>query len=409
MSKKTIVIGAGPAGLTAAAFAALGGNDVLIAEKNPQPARKLKITGKGRCNVTNNCDREQLLASVRNNPKFLYSAFSAFSPQDVMDLFESLGVPLKTERGNRVFPVSDKASDIANALVKYAGDCGAKFVFKGVRSINIENGEVTGVKLANGEVIRADSVIVATGGLSYPLTGSTGDGYRFAQKAGHTIAETRASLVPLDCLEEWCGSLEGLSLKNVSLSYYLGEKCVFNQLGEMLFTSSGIGGPLVLSASTYYRPDIANTAYIDLKPGLDEETLDKRIIRDLEEKRNKDFSNALDDLLPKRLIDVIISLSGIEPTQKAHSITRVQRQGLVRLLKALPLSVVGTRDISEAVVTAGGVEVSGIDPRTMESKKVKGLYFAGEVLDVDAVTGGYNLQIAFSTGAAAGRAAASNK
>ena len=293
MSKKTIVIGAGPAGLTAAAFAALGGNDVLVAEKNPQPARKLKITGKGSCNVTNNCDREQLLASVRNNPKFLYSAFSAFSPQDVMDLFESLGVPLKTERGNRVFPVSDKASDIANALVKYAGDCGAKFVFKGVRSINIENGEVTGVKLANGEVIRADSVIVATGGLSYPLTGSTGDGYRFAQKAGHTIAETRASLVPLDCLEEWCGSLEGLSLKNVSLSYYLGEKCVFNQLGEMLFTSSGIGGPLVLSASTYYRPDIANSAYIDLKPGLDEETLDKRIIRDLEEKRNKDFSNAL--------------------------------------------------------------------------------------------------------------------
>ncbi|MBQ5810097.1 MAG: NAD(P)/FAD-dependent oxidoreductase [Clostridia bacterium] len=406
MEKKTIVVGAGPAGLMAAISAAMGGNSVLVAEKNPQPARKLKITGKGRCNVTNNCDREQLLSAVRSNPKFLYSAFSSFTPQDTMDFFEGLGVPLKTERGNRVFPVSDKASDIANALVGYAKDCGVKFIFQPVRSVVSDNGAAVGVKLANGEVLKSDNVIIATGGLSYPLTGSTGDGYRFAQKAGHLIVEPRASLVPLDCLEEWCGTLEGLSLKNVSLSYFVDSKCVYKQLGEMLFTSSGIGGPLVLSASTYYKEGLSNSVLIDLKPGLDEEMLDKRILRDLEEKRNKDFCNALDDLLPRRLIDVVVALSGIEPTTKAHSITKKQRKDLVALLKNLPLSVVGTRDISEAVVTAGGVDVSLVDPKTMESKLMKGLFFAGEVLDVDAVTGGYNLQIAFSTGAAAGKGAA---
>lgn len=406
MNKRTVVVGAGPAGLMAAAVAASLGNRVLVAEKNPQPARKLKITGKGRCNVTNNCDRDQLLSAVRNNPKFMFSSFSAFSPQDVMELFESLGVPLKTERGNRVFPVSDKASDIANALVNYAKDQGAKIVFQPVRSVKIEDGRVLGVKLGNGEFIEADNVIIATGGLSYPLTGSTGDGYNFAKKAGHAIVPTRASLVPMECLEEWCGRLEGLSLKNVTLSFFVESKCVFSQLGEMLFTDNGIGGPLTLSASTYYRENAKCEAFIDLKPGMDEETLDKRIIRDLEAKRNKDFSNALDDLLPKRLIDVIIELSGIDPATKAHSITKVQRKNLVHLLKKLPLSVIGTRSIAEAVVTAGGVDVSKIDPKTMESKLVKGLFFAGEVLDVDAVTGGYNLQIAFSTGAAAGKGAA---
>ncbi len=389
----------------AAAYAAMGGNQVLIAEKNPQPARKLKITGKGRCNVTNNCDREQLLSSVRSNPKFMYSAFAAFTPQDTMELFESLGVPLKTERGNRVFPVSDKASDIANALVNYTKDCGAKIVYQAVRSITAKDGKVSGVKLADGSVVSADNVIIATGGLSYPLTGSTGDGYRFAKKLGHKITDTRPSLVPLTCLEEWCGRLEGLSLKNVTFSLFVDGKCAFQQLGEMIFTADGVSGPLVLSASTFYKDGAANTAYIDLKPALDEEKLDKRIIRDLEEKRNKDFSNALDDLLPKRLIDVIIELSGIDPATKAHSITRKQRQDLVKLLKRLPLSVVGTHDIAEAVVTAGGVDVSEVDPRTMESKKIKGLFFAGEVLDVDAFTGGYNLQIAFSTGSAAGRGA----
>lgn len=406
MTKKTIVIGAGPAGLMAAIQAALWGNDVLIAEKNPQPARKLKITGKGRCNVTNNCDREQLISSVRSNPKFLYSAFAAFTPQDTMDFFESRGVALKTERGNRVFPVSDKASDIANALVGYAAELGVKFIYRPVRSIVLENGEARGVKMANGDILAADNVIVATGGLSYPLTGSTGDGYNFARKAGHSIVPTRASLVPMDCLEDWCGSLEGLSLKNVTLSLFVDSVCVFQQLGEMLFTSTGIGGPLTLSASTFYKDGATTNAVIDLKPGMDLEKLDKRILRDLEEKRNKDFSNALDDLLPKRLIDVIIRLSGIDPATKAHSITRKQRMDLAHLLKNLPLSIVGTRDISEAVVTAGGVDVSEIDPKTMQSKKIRGLFFAGEVLDVDAYTGGYNLQIAFSTGAAAGKGAA---
>lgn len=406
MSMKTIVIGAGPAGLMAAITAASSGNEVLVAEKNPQPARKLKITGKGRCNVTNNCDRDTLMSSVRSNPKFLYSAFSSFTPEDTMTFFESLGVPLKTERGNRVFPQSDKASDIANALVQYAKDCGVKFIFEKVNSIFTENGCAAGVKLRRGDILRSDNVIVATGGLSYPATGSTGDGYRFAQKAGHTIVDTRASLVPMDCLEQWCGALEGLSLKNVTFSFYVDSSLVWSSLGEMLFTATGIGGPLTLSASSFYREASECMAVIDLKPGLTAEQLDKRILRDFEERKNKDFANALDGLLPKRLIDVIVSLSGIRPDTKVHSITREERQRLVAVLKALTLSITGLRGINEAVITAGGVNVAEVDPKTMGSKKLPGLYFAGEVLDVDAVTGGFNLQIAFSTGAAAGKAAA---
>ncbi len=403
MKHKTIVIGAGPAGLIAAVYALRRGASVTVVEKMPSMARKLKITGKGRCNLTNDTDLQGLLGAVRRNPKFLYSAFAGFSPADTMNFFEELGVPLKVERGSRVFPVSDKAFDVAAALIKCADDCGASFLRAAAAGIKTENGAVTGVKLKNGDTIAADNVIIATGGLSYPATGSTGDGYAMALALGHTVIPPRASLVPLDCLESWCAALEGLSLKNVTLTFLKDGKRVFSQLGEMLFTDTGIGGPLTLTASAYYEPGHEWTACIDLKPGLDREQLDRRILRDFEERSNRDFSNSLDALLPKRMAETVVNLSGIDPTLKVNRITRVDRERLVGLLKCLPLSITGTRPIEEAVVTAGGISTAEIDPKTMRSKLVNGLYFAGEVIDVDAVTGGFNLQIAFSTGVAAGR------
>ncbi len=379
------VIGAGPAGLMAAGTAAARGLEVTLYEKNAFPGRKLLITGKGRCNVTTACPPSDFLKYVTGSPKFLHSALAAFSCEDTMAFFEELGVPLKVERGERVFPVSDRSVDIRDALVRYAKSGGVKFVRREVDRLPI-----------------ADAVIVATGGLSYPMTGSTGDGYRFAWDAGHTVVPPRASLVPLICAEDWCTRLEGLSLRNVRLTVWEeGAKPVFSEQGEMLFTDFGISGPLTLSASAMLRGG-EYLASIDLKPALSVSQLDARVLRDFGETQNRDFVNALGGLLPRSLVPVVVELSGIAPETKVNSIRREQRQTLVSLLKGLPLTITGTRPIEEAIVTAGGVSTKEINPKTMESKLKKGLYFVGEVLDVDALTGGFNLQIAFSTGKLAG-------
>ena len=408
--KKIVIIGGGAAGLLAAYSAALkyqGKARITVIEKNERPARKLMITGKGRCNVTNNCDIDTLIANVPKNGKFLFSAFSGFSSFDTMRLFESLGVPLKTERGNRVFPVSDKAVDIVDALVGAVRKSGVKLVRGVAEKIIVSDGAVTGVKNENGEIYPADSVILATGGMSYPLTGSTGDGYKMAKELSHTVTELKPSLVPLTVHEGFCSRLAGLSLKNVTLSVFEEgkKKPVFSELGEMLFTHFGISGPLTLSASSHMRKmgKTVYTAYIDLKPALSEQQLDSRILRDFDEEKNKDFANSLDKLLPKSIISVIIALSGIEPSLKVNQISREMRAELCRVIKALPLHITGFRPIEEAIITGGGISVKEINPSTMESKLVKGLYFAGEIIDADAYTGGFNLQIAFSTGFAAGK------
>ncbi len=407
--KKIIIIGGGAAGLTAAYSANLkykGGAEITVLEKNERPGRKLMITGKGRCNVTNNCDIDTLISNVPKNGRFLYSAFSGFTPKDVAAFFESLGVPLKTERGNRVFPVSDKAADIVDALVNAAKRGGAKIINAAAEKILAENGAVTGVLLKGGEVLPADGVILATGGMSYPLTGSTGAGYKMAAALGHTVTELKPSLIPLTVHEGFVNRLSGLSLKNVTLSVYEEgkKKPVFRELGEMLFTHFGISGPLVLSASSHMRyiGKKQYTAFIDLKPGLSAEQLDNRVLRDFGGEKNRDFSNSLDKLLPKSLIPVIIVLSGIDPHLKVNQITREQRLSLCGAIKNMPLHITGTRPIEEAIITGGGISVKEINPKTMESKLVKGLYFAGEIIDADAYTGGFNLQIAFSTGFAAG-------
>ncbi len=400
-----IVVGAGAAGLLCAGAAARRGRRVLLLEKMQQPAKKLRITGKGRCNLTNNTDLDGLLSTVRNNHRFLYSAFSTFPPAALMALFEhELGVKLKTERGNRVFPASDSARDAAEALVRYAKTGGARLeTAAAVKGLIIENGAIKGVMTASGAV-GAESVVVATGGVSYPLTGSTGDGYRFAAQAGHSVEEPRPSLVPLHIKEDFCRELTGLSLKNCELTLKKAGKTVFQELGEMLFTHFGVSGPLVLSASAHIKGECDEHALsVDLKPGLTPEQLDSRLLRDFSGNLNKDFINSLGDLLPRKLIPVIVRLSGIEPAQKVHDITKKQRQNLAELLKGVTLTPTGTRPVEEAVVTAGGVRVGEVNPKTMESKIIKGLYFAGEVLDVDAYTGGFNLQIAFSTGYLAGQ------
>ena len=408
--KKIVIIGGGAAGLMVAYSASLKygkGAEKTVIEKNERPARKVMITGKGRCNVTNNCDVDTLVANVPKNGKFLFSAFSGFDSKDTMGLFETLGVPLKTERGNRVFPISDKAVDIVDALVGAVKKSGADILHAVAKKILTENGAVAGVLLENGEVISADSVILATGGMSYPLTGSTGDGYKIAQALGHTVTELKPSLVPLTVHEGFCSRLSGLALKNVTLSVFEEgkKKPVFSELGEMLFTHFGISGPLTLSASAHMRRmgKTTYTAYIDLKPALSLEQLDSRILRDFEDEKNKDFANSLDKLLPKSLIPVIIALSGIEPTLKVNQICREMRTSLCRVIKALPLHITGFRTIEEAIITGGGISVKEINPTTMESKLVNGLYFAGEIIDADAYTGGFNLQIAFSTGFAAGK------
>lgn len=405
MKQKVAIVGGGAAGLMAAFAAAQNGNDVTLFERNPRPARKVMITGKGRCNVTNNCDTETYMANTPHGSRFMFSAFSAFSCDDTINFFESRGVSLKTERGNRVFPVSDKAVDIVDTLVNSAIDSGVKIVNCKVDNIIEENGAVTSLKTENGMEFFFDKIILATGGMSYPVTGSTGDGYKFAENFGHTITELRPSLVPIMIKEGFCSKLCGLSLKNVTLSLYLKDKKkpIFSELGEMMFTDFGITGPLVLSASAYMDKNPEEYIIkIDLKPGLDQQQLDKRILRDFSLERNKDFINSLDALLPKRLISVIVRNTGIDPRRKVNSITKEERLRLITEIKGLTLSVLRLRPIEEAVVTSGGVKLSEINPKTMESKLIRGLYFAGEIIDVDCFTGGFNLQTAFSTGYLAG-------
>ncbi|NLK70661.1 MAG: NAD(P)/FAD-dependent oxidoreductase [Clostridiales bacterium] len=403
MQYDVIIIGGGAAGCIAAITAAKQGRIVAIFEKNGRLGKKLLITGKGRCNITNNCTQEELMQNIPCNPRFLYSAFSQFSPQDVMDFFENEGVPLKTERGNRVFPQSDKAKDIVVALEKCIKEYGVKLVANKVTALILEDGVCKGVK-CNDEEYFAESVLIATGGKSYPATGSTGDGYTLAISAGHTVTPLKPSLVPIVAEEKYCSDMMGLSLKNVTLNLYDEKKKIYSEMGEMLFTHFGISGPLVLSASSHIR-NMERGRYkifIDLKPSLSEEKLDLRIQRDFADNINKSFINSLGKLLPNKMIPVVVGLSGIPFDLKVNSITKEQRKNLVKLLKAFPITVTGFRPIEEAIVTSGGVSVKEINPKTMESKLVKGLFFAGEVIDVDGYTGGFNLQIAFSTGYCAG-------
>ncbi|MDD6479550.1 MAG: NAD(P)/FAD-dependent oxidoreductase [Oscillospiraceae bacterium] len=403
----TAVIGGGAAGLMAAITAATPENTVFIIERNERPLRKVMITGKGRCNVTNNCSLDTLISNVTKNGRFLYSAFSALDSAAVMRFFEDRGVPLKTERGNRVFPVSDKAVDIVDALILAAKEKKVRFIRNRAVEVLTTDGAVSSVKLDSGEEISADNVIIATGGKSYPLTGSTGDGYKLAEKLGHTVTELSPSLVPIVLHEGFCSALSGLSLKNVELFLFEEDKKkpLYRELGEMLFTHFGVSGPLVLSASAHIK-DIKKKSYyfiLDLKPALSVEQLDKRVLRDFEKNSNKDFINSLDALLPKSFIPIAVSLSKIPPHTKVNQISREQRQALISVIKSLKLNIVDFRPIEEAIVTKGGISVKEINPSTMESKLIKNLYFAGEVIDVDAYTGGFNLQIAFSTGYLAGK------
>lgn len=394
----TIIIGAGAAGCMAAITAARMGKSVLMFEKNERIGRKLRITGKGRCNVTNNCTPQELMNNIPVNSRFLYSAFSCFDSQDAMNFFEELGVPLKTERGNRVFPVSDNAEDIVNALDRELKRLGVKIIHEKVQQIICEDGVCRGVQAGGREHI-SNSVLIACGGKSYPNTGSAGDGYRFAEELGHTVTPLKPSLVPLVSPDKYCADMMGLSLRNVTLRLYDGEKLLYNELGEMLFTHFGVSGPLALSASSHIREMVPNRyrLLIDLKPGLSSEQLDARIQRDFAENINRDFINAVRKLLPAKLIPVAVKLSGIAPEQKVNGITKEQRRAFGELIKAFPVRISDFRPIDEAIITSGGISVKEINPKTMESKLVPGLFFAGEVIDVDAYTGGFNLQIAFST------------
>ena len=412
MNKKCIVIGGGAAGMMAAIAVAGTGIEVELLEKNEKLGKKIYITGKGRCNVTNDCEPETFFENVVSNPKFLYSAFYTFDPSQIIQLLQNNGCPLKVERGNRVFPVSDHSSDVIKTLHKAMLDKKVKIsLHTEVKSLLIQDGVCCGVELSDGRKIKADAVVVATGGMSYASTGSTGDGYRFAQQTGHKLVETKPALVPFTVKESWPLSLQGLALKNVELTLQDGKKQVYNGFGEMLFTHFGLSGPLILSASSYYAKKYYGKElelYIDLKPALTKEQLDKRILRDFEEKQNKQFKNALDGLLPSKLIPVIIQLTQIPADKFIHDITREERITLVELLKKLPLTVTGTRPFNEAIITQGGVSVKDINPSTMESKMISNLYFAGEVLDLDALTGGFNLQIAWSCGYLAGTSVREN-
>lgn len=398
-----IIVGGGAAGMMAAITAAGAGKNTALFEKNDRIGKKLRITGKGRCNVTNCCDLDELMNNIPVNNRFLYSAFSNYGPYDVMDFFENAGVPLKVERGNRVFPVSDKAADIVSALDREMKKAGVRIIHETVKNIIIEDGVCCGVVTDRGEY-NSLTVLVATGGASYPLTGSTGDGYRFAKAAGHTVTDIVPSLVPLETVENFCSSLSGLALRNVTLTLLDNGRKVFSELGEMSFTDYGVTGPLVLTASSRIRK-MEKGRYslsIDLKPGLTEEKLDNRLLRDFTGMPASEFREVLVKLLPSKLIPVVIRRSGISPEIKAGQISKVQRLELVKLLKDFRLQIFSFRPVEEAIVTSGGVSVKEINPKTMESKLVSGLFFAGEVIDTDAYTGGFNLQIAFSTGYTAG-------
>ena len=408
-SSRVIVAGGGAAGMMAAVTAARAGADVLLLEPNEKVGRKLYITGKGRCNVTNNCTREELLASIPRNGRFLYGAFSRFSPQDAMTFFEGLGVPLKTERGNRVFPVSDRAADIVDALFFELRRRGVELRRDRLTGLTAEDGQLTGVTTEGGGPLSGfGAVVLATGGASYPRTGSTGEGYELARSVGHTITPIRGSLVPLESGDPCCGQLQGLPLRNVGLRVKDQKgKTIFREQGELLFTHFGLSGPLVLSASAHL--DFAKsgyTAHIDLKPALDEGTLDARLLRDFGARANQDYSNVLGGLVPRSLIPVLVERTGVPGDTKAHDLRKEQRRALLETLKDFAVPLSGPRPVEEAVITSGGVAVGEVDPKIMESKKAAGLFFAGEVLDVDGYTGGFNLQIAWATGHAAGLAAA---
>ncbi|MBE5956875.1 MAG: NAD(P)/FAD-dependent oxidoreductase [Lachnospiraceae bacterium] len=420
---KVIVVGGGAAGMMAAIQSAKKGNQVLLFEKNERLGKKLFITGKGRCNVTNGCDVEELFGKVVSNHRFLYSSFYSFTNQDAIDFFEELGVPLKRERGDRIFPVSDHSSDIIRALEKEMDRLGVDVRLNTeVKSLKIEQKDfietdqdgkkakkdtctITGVVLSNGRTEKADAVIVTTGGLSYPSTGSTGDGFKWAKDAGHKVTELSPSLVPVHIKEDWCQQMMGLSLRNTGFKAIVGKKKIYEEQGELLFTHFGISGPVVLSFSAYAKKylDKGITVILDLKPAMSKEQLDARILRDFADKINKQFKNSLDDLLPKKMIPIIIERSAISPEKKVNEITKEERTRLVTLLKEFDLTVTGLGNFKEAIITKGGIAVKEVDPGTMESKLVSGLYFAGEILDLDALTGGYNLQIAWSTAYLAGQ------
>ena len=408
-NRRVAVIGGGAAGMMAAIKAAENGAEVTLIERNDRPGKKLRITGKGRCNVTNACDTKEFLNHVPTNTRFLYSALSCFSTEDTVAFFEEAGVPLKVERGRRVFPVSDRAEDIVNALVKRVKAAGVRIVTGRVDALEARDGAICGCRIGQ-RLIEADAVIIATGGRSYPGTGSDGDGYRLAGELGHNVTPLIPSLVPLTSKSKICPSLQGLSLRNVALKVTdtTTGKTAYEDFGEMMFTHFGMTGPMILSASAHLSELSAGRyeAHIDLKPALDEKTLDARILSDFAKYANKDFINALSDLLPAKLIPVVVGLTGIDERKKVNSVTKEERGVLVRTVKDLRIRIDGFRPIAEAIVTKGGIDVKQIDPKTMESKLVSGLYFAGEVIDVDAYTGGYNLQIAFATGALSGQSAA---
>ena len=413
MGRKVIVIGAGAAGTMAAGTAAQNGAEVILFERNEKIARKVMITGKGRCNVTNNvADTQEFISNIPGNGRFLYGAFSSFNSQDTIDFFENYGVPLKVERGNRVFPVSDKAVDIVDALNKYITVNKVQRKTERVTKLIVEDDEIRGVETEFGNKHFADAVIVATGGLSYPKTGSSGDGYDFAKSVGHTVTELRPSLSALVCREGLCSECMGLSLKNVAIRVVDTQKKkeIYDDFGEMLFTHFGVSGPMILSASAHMRnmEKARYEIYIDLKPALNHEKLDARILRDFADNSNKSISNILALLVPKSLIVPILKMAHIKPSEKANQITKDMRKALIDVIKGIKLTVMDFNDISEAIVTSGGVKISEINPKTMESKICKGLYFAGEVIDCDGYTGGFNLQIAFSTGKLAGKSAAEN-
>ena len=403
---KVLVIGGGAAGMFAAIFAARNGNEVCLLEKNEKLGKKIFITGKGRCNITNACDIDTLFGSVISNSKFLYSSFYGYTNEDVMEFFEEMGLKIKTERGERVFPESDHSSDVIGTLIKELQRLGVEICLRTeVKRIIKDDRGFRGVILADGKQKFGDACIVATGGYSYQTTGSTGDGYRFAKEMGHEVSEILPALVPLNIKENYVKELQGLSLRNVETVIYDGKKEVYRDFGEMLFTHYGVSGPLILSASSYITKKLKKKEMrlvIDLKPALSETQLDARVLRDFEDNKNKQFKNAIGKLFPSKLIPVMLLLSGIDPEKKVNEISKEERLGFVHLIKHFELTITGTRDFNEAIVTQGGVKTKEINPSTMESKIVPGLYFAGEVLDLDALTGGFNLQIAWSTGYAAG-------